>query len=79
MQILEDREIVARTRHECSWCWEVIKQGEKCHFQKQVEDGIGHVWTHLECVAPEHTWAREHGEDEPRIRSMPRGKEDDDV
>lgn len=81
MQILEDRDVRVRKRHQCSWCWEMIEHGERCHFQKQAEvgDGIYHVWTHLECVEPEHAWACEHGEDEPRIRSMPRGKEDDDV
>lgn len=75
MTILDDRDIRVRKRHQCSWCWEMIEPGERCHVQTQVDAGeICHVYTHPECVAPEHAWARVYGDDEPRIEAKPRGK-----
>ena len=50
MSDLQDKEVACRKNHQCGWCGQIIKSGNKAQYRAYTFDGdFVSEWQHPEC------------------------------
>jgi len=50
MDSLQDKKVICRKNHQCGWCGETIKSGDKAQYRAYVYNGdFVSEWEHPEC------------------------------